>query len=436
LTKTTSILILAAAFFSNPAFAGLDKKTAFEILKKNGFRWRQTSLLKAQAEAQTAQAESSTKPLVFFSSREYLGRVNQIQFGFDNPGNQSIFTLGSTGIVFFQSLIDTAAWSRIQASEYNEKRTEQQVRQYQNDLTYLMLLQYLNAQRYKRKLQIAEENIQRSEKIVHMAEVKMHSGLGLQLDFMRAKGLAQRDQLRQLDAKSNHDKALQDLAATLGIEKITEDLPPLYPQVLNVETLNVNETDVVNHRPDVLSAHDAVNAARELKESSRLEAYPKVSIFGDTGFVGTHVIGGFNHTLTGTVGVQLSLPLYTGGLFSAKTQERAVDETKADLQEKQLRLEAKSQVQQAVEQLNQATQTIKGTKAQLEIAGEANRLAHLRFTVGASSGLEVSSSETELANAQDMDVDALFASEVAKVNYFKAINDFPKYFELESGSGP
>lgn len=78
-------------------------------------------------------------------------------------------------------------------------------------MTYFVLVQYLNAQRLKKKLDITSITLDRDSRILELAKAKVSSGVGIALDLMRLRGLVEIDNLRQLDLKVSFEKAKRDL---------------------------------------------------------------------------------------------------------------------------------------------------------------------------------------------------------------------------------
>jgi len=289
------------------------------------------------------------------------------------------------------TIIDNAAVSRLNAAAANMRLSAANRDQYQSDLTYVMLVTFLNTQRLRKKLDVIEDNLKRDKEIVDFATAKVRSGAGLRIDLMRARGLLEKDNLKKIDTNVAYMKSHHDLGTLLGEPHLTSDLEPLA----------FHETDVpggekTSLRPDLQAAHFTVAASRELKEEAEHESSGKFSFYSNAGVVGTHVVGGVGSAVTGSLGLQFVLPVLDGGYFSAKVQEMSVKTQQAELQAKQLDLEADSQVQVARAQLHDARSAVDGAHAQMEIANEELRLARRRYASGVASGLEVTSAQTSL----------------------------------------
>lgn len=101
---------------------------------------------------------------------------------------------------------------------------------------------------------------------------------------------------------------------------------------------------LAERRSDITALSHLVEAAKEVRNQMDDETHLKLSIMGEIGVVGTHVVGGVGNAVTGNLGIQITLPIFDGSFSSGRTQEASVKATKEELQYKQTNLEAKSQV--------------------------------------------------------------------------------------------
>ncbi|MGZ3708021.1 MAG: TolC family protein, partial [Bdellovibrionota bacterium] len=291
----------------------------------------------------------------------------------------------------------------------------------------------LNVQRLKKRLDSIDANIARNVEILKAVTAKFDSGFGIALDVMRARGLVEAEKLKQADAKYAYLKARQELANTIGEEELQGELEPLAFRELPASARSPEPEDGMERRPDLIAARQTVLAAGYLKRAAHDEWLPKISILADLGVLGTGYsifgLGSFNNGVNGSAGVQVSIPVYTGGYHAAKEQEAGVKLLKVELDEQQLKLEAQSQIRLAEAQLTQANTAVNASNERIHIAEEELKLARQRSQTGSASGLELANSQANMAAAADMNVDAVFAYELSKVNYFKSMGRLSAYFE-------
>ncbi len=424
------LIITMSTFWSGTAAAELSKKSAYELLKKNSFKWRQTVQLPLEAGALKAQANAATAgtPHVSLISREYVARINQIEFGFPDPGPLHLLTFGTTAFQLTMSILDASAKARLEAAINNERQSLENQKHYQTEITYVMLLMYLNVQRFKKKMENIQVSLNRDQEIMEIANVRVRMGHGLQVDILRAKGLIEKDNLRRLELSSSYRKARQELSTLLGLAKVEDDLEPLEIHSLLTPPSSEELMKSISHRSDVKSAVLMTEVTRNLFLQAEKETSPKLGLAGEIGIVGSHALGGSGTAVTGSAGIQLSVPLFDGGYFSGKTQEASAKNMEAQYQAGEVELEAKSQVRLACDQLNDARTALDGAKIYNELAGEELRLVKQRYFAGAVSGIELSTAQVNLTTAADADADAKFGYEAAKFGYFRATETFEDYF--------
>jgi outer membrane protein TolC len=377
------------------------------------------------------QADSADKLHINFTSRELVGRTNLIQYGFDSPGNLNIFTFGSTALTAYMSLIDRAASERLNAAKNNFEMNVSQSKQYQNDLIYLLMLSYANTQRLISKLAAILVAMQRDNEILSLAKTKVRSGAGLSLDVMRAQSLVEMDKIKQLDLETALQKSYGDLRVLIGNSDLQIHMPILKYRQFNPEDTIKLTALAKETRPDIKASKFMTLAARSLRVQAEKDSSIKLALFGDIGIVGTHLVGGVGSAATGTIGIQLSFPIFDGGFQNGKVQEAGAKAMKAEYQEKQLNIELEAQVKNALAVYEQSKKTYEATENQITTAEKEMKLSRTRFASGAASGLEMANAQGSLATALDLNIEATFGHEVAKINYFKALGDFEKYVAEE-----
>ena len=287
------LIVGCLLLLSAKASTEFSKEQAYQALKKNGFRWKQIAPLIIEAQGLTQQASAANSFHLGFATREYIARINQIEFGFADPGPLGLITLGSTGLQFSMNLIDTAAKARLKAAQENEKLTQENVKQHQLDLSYVMFLTFLNTQRLKKKIDAVNSSLKKDLDILKIAKARVDMGQGLRIDLLRARALFEKDNLKKLDATSSYLKSKSDLAVLLGADEIGDDIEDLQiknkvEQPKNPDSLLQTITD----RPDVMSAKHTVLASSYLKEQAVNESHIKLIMVGDTGVFGTHFSAG------------------------------------------------------------------------------------------------------------------------------------------------
>ena len=232
------VCILIFAGSTNHAEDLLTKKQAFQMMEKNGFKWKQTNLLTSEAEAKTMEASSAFQPHIGTAARTFLGRVNAAEYGLPDSQLPDYFLFASLLIQGQYTLFDASARARLEAAKLGEGLNRETKNQYKQELTYVMLLQYLNIQRLKRQLDTHEENIKRAEQLLRFAKTKAHIGAGIPLDIARAKSLLGSENLKKVMTYTKYMKSRQEMALLLGRQRVDEEFEPLTLNVVSDADLN------------------------------------------------------------------------------------------------------------------------------------------------------------------------------------------------------
>jgi len=425
------VLIFLSLLFALPASARLTKSDAYDLLKSRGIRWAQTELLPSDADSLRTQAEAALKPHMAFVGEEVLSRVDLHQIGFPDTGPLGLVTYGAAVAEFQYSVLDLKAEARIETAKINQSLSVENMHQYQSDLTYAMLLSFLNTQRLAEKLKVIDSNIQRNNEILKMAEAKQRSGAGIPTDVLRENVLVSLENLKRLDTETNFKKSNRDLATLLGLSTLDDGVEPLKLKVIDIDAKDRFAKTGVDDRPDVKAADMTVVAARSLKSETESELDPKVEMVGDLGVGGVSLYQGQGSNLVGTIGVQIKFPVYDGHYYSGKMQQAQIQVTKAQLQAQHTRLDSEAQIYNALDQLETSRLAADLAAEQVQLATEELNVARKRFTTGVTSGVDLASSQANLSSALNNYIDIVFGYEVSKVSYFKSIGEFDSYFDLE-----
>ena len=226
------------------------------------------------------------------------------------------------GLQARQALLDLASYFKLQGARASVAQSEQQHE------AARMALGGDVVDRYLAVLQ-AEDDISylQAEKKAIDAQLK-------RIRFMRERELAKVTDLyeieaylqglltREIEARNARDVALERLRETTGMA--VKRVPPLardsFPAVPGEEAQWVS--DASRNNPNLVALQHAIEAARKLIDSARAEHVPQVALTASR----VHSDQGYDNRLVpsynvGTVGIQLTVPIYEGGRVQASVRE-------------------------------------------------------------------------------------------------------------------
>ena len=201
-------------------------------------------------------------------------------------------------------------------------------------------------------------------------------------------------------------KAKSDLRASFAVlsDLLAERAPRIY--VLADVTLPINITNDVSaliqealaQRPDLARLRYERDAAKEFARAQGKLLYPSINALGTAGVIPT------GQSELGpdwvAAGINVNVPIYTGGLYTARRREaeyqaKAADENLRDQEDNIIR-----DVQVTQLNLQYAYDRLALTEQLLQNANEALQLAQARFKNGLSSIIELSQAELNQTSAQ------------------------------------
>jgi outer membrane protein len=315
----------------------------------------------------------------------------------NNPG---IFDRNAEGLMLSQLITDFgrtanltgSAKLRAQAEANNAQATREQI---------LLAVDgaFFAGQQAQSVTRVAEQTVAARQVFLDQVSVMASNKLRSDLDVSFARVNVEDGRLLLSKAQNDVQAAFAQLANLMGLrEQKTYRLveQPLPPELAT----NISEfvQQALQARPDLLSLRNSQEAAFKFARAERALRYPSISAVGSAGLVpiGDTALGD-NYAAAGLV---LTLPLYTGGLLSARQQEaelraRAADESLRDLENNVVR-----DVRIAWLNAQNAFDRLRITGQLLDNAKQSYELAQARYTNGISSIVEFNQAQLNLLSAQ------------------------------------
>ena len=181
----------------------------------------------------------------------------------------------------------------------------------------------------------------------------------------------------------------------------------------------------LDRRPDYKAARDKLEAQARRVDVARAGRSPNVNLVGSYGYRGTGVAGvlddrggGGNvarnrgpwYDDDGQVGVTLTMPLFDGGLITAKVKEESSALAAAQERLRKLNLQVRQEVETAVLDVRSSSERVKATEKALEQARESLRIESLKYNLGSGSITDV--------------LDAQAALLQTETTYYRTLSDF------------
>ncbi len=257
-------------------------------------------------------------------------------------------------------------------------------------------------------LKVAQQTVTTRQSVEHQVDELAKNKLKSNLDLAFAQVNLSQAKLLLLDAQNNVDSTIAALSAVLGFDKqVSYELsdedsqPPAPPPDVDV-LINT----ALGQRPDLQALTYEQQAAEKFRRAQRDQLLPTISTLGLVGVTpvrpdcfGNCFPNYFISSWYGAIGVNMSIPIFNGFLFTAQASEANYKAQAAAERTRDLRDRVVRDVRTAWLSTNTAFQRV-GVEA--ELAKEADlglSLAQSRYQLGLGSIVELSQAQLQQTDA-------------------------------------
>ena len=334
--------------------------------------------------------------------------------GLNNP---SIYDRVAGGLSVSLLLTDFGRTANLTASSKLQAQAEMQNANATREQVLLQVdARYFSTLEAQAVLHVAQQTVDTRQLLLDQVSLLASNKLKSELDVSFARVAVQESKLLLQKAQNNADDAMTSLSTALGYRE------PHPFQLADFEESFIAKTNDVSQlvetalaeRPELLSLRNEYGAAQKFAKAQRDARLPLVSavgMIGDSPSHDTHLPDNYE-----VGGIQLSLPLFAGGLYTARQHEA------------ELKAQADSELVRSLEDnivrdvhiawlnVNTALEQLRTTQELVRNAAEAYDLADARYKIGSSSIVELSQAQLSLTSAQIADADARYNVLIQKAN--------------------
>jgi NodT family efflux transporter outer membrane factor (OMF) lipoprotein len=343
-----------------------------------------------------------------------------------NNDRGSVTTKASSAVLSASYEVDL--WGRNRAG-VRSAQAGLEATAYDRDTARLTLISgvasgYFQVLSLRSRLTVARENLTIAERVRDLVSARARNGAASQLDLSRQEAtvLSQRAALMPLEQQER--QTLAALAVLIGHVPEGFDVKATGVSDLAVPAISAGlPSELLTRRPDLASAEAQLRAANADLAAARAALLPSIQLTGSAGTASAALLSFASGGATSTIGLALSLlqPIFDGGRLRgqkavAESREREVVETY-----RKVILAAFEDVENALVAANrQAQQETIQADVQTQ-AGEALRLAEVRYREGADDLLTVLDAQRTLFSAQDQLAQIRLNRLDAAVSLYKAL---------------
>ncbi|WP_321474772.1 TolC family protein [uncultured Paludibaculum sp.] len=238
------------------------------------------------------------------------------------------------------------------------------------------------------------------------------AGTSSKLDVARATQRIESEQATLVLARRDRDSLLTNLKKTIGMPQST-------PVEVVEFTPSMAEPDG-GVRPETLALDARRKVLNEEKRQSERERYPKIGAFGDYGVLGQDPA---NAVSTYTVGVTVSVPVWTSGRIENEIKAARYRLQQLDQQKRALDLAIDQESAQARLERDAAREALQSAARATTAARESLELARLRYGAGLTTNLDVITAQGNLAQTEEEEIRTRYEGLLASANLARARGD-------------
>jgi outer membrane protein TolC len=396
---------------------------------------QQSLLAIAESGEDRRSAAAALMPSVAAQATGQRAKNNLDTFiGVPTPGGPQVvgpFNWSQAGLEAQVSLFDLSLWKKWRASQHAETSMRAQGRAVREEVTALVVGQYLRALRAVASVQAGESRVALAEALAQLAESQQKQGVSTRLDTLRAQVQLQTERQRLIQAQTQRTTALAglgralDLAPGTRIELADSLASPALPAAFTTGGFEEAFRSGLAQRPELAVLDARERAAENLRQAAQSHHLPTLVA---TGFYGSTGLQSQPSATTYQVTLGLRVPLFTGGLVSAQVARARSEESRVQEARRDVKAQVGYEIQVAQAELDAAVHEVDVANLAVSLSTEALTQARHRFEAGVSNNIEVINAQDELARANDNQISALYRLNQSRADLARATGQLESFY--------
>jgi outer membrane protein len=364
----------------------------------------------ARAAAQApVELRSGMQPTVF-GSVTAVGADSGSRLAAGALNNPVVYNRLGTGLTVNQLITDFGRTaSLVESAKFHAAAEDQIAETVRANVVLQTARAYFAVLRARSVLTVAQQTVSARQLVSDQVTQLAQSNLKSQLDVSFANVNLAQAKISLSAAQNDLSSAAAQLAAAVGLPQQRDfDLEeePNAPAMGETDADYIR--DAIAKRPELANLRLEVSAAERGLHAEKALSYPTIGAIGTAGFVPageSNVPGRY-----GAIGINLSIPIFNGGLFRARRTEAELRLQAAGRRVEDLANRIVRDVRMAWLDARTAYEQVGLTQQLLDQSKLALDLAQGRYQLGLSSIIELSQAQLNFTSAQ-------IANAGAKFNY-------------------
>ena len=297
----------------------------------------------------------------------------------------------------------------IEQSRLNMERNDVQLERYDNQLTMQILQSFLTILGNQEKLKYQLEVLNTSREQLKQGQVRYNAGSILESDLLLLEAQYYSDSNNVVDTRINIGNNLLDLKVLLSMEP-TDDLEIVSPDTDNLDNLKASlptEEEAISlameYMPDLRMSDYDIRLAEKSVDLARGNYFPSISANANVGMGVLSFDGDGNSKWYGkpteSVGVSMSIPIYSRGQTKANVKKSRIALEQAQLDYEQSQLEVRQTVVQAYRNVVSAYNAYKVSQVKENAYGKSFNAYNIQYQYGSITTVELLQQQNNYLNA-------------------------------------
>ena len=297
----------------------------------------------------------------------------------------------------------------IEQNRLNLERNEVQLERYDNQLVTQILQSFLTVLGNQEKLKYQLEVLNTSREQLKQGRARYKVGAILESDMLLLEAQYYSDSNNVVDTRINIENNLLDMKVLLSMEP-TDDLEIISPDTDNLdilkETLPTEQEAIdlaMDYMPDLRMSDYDIRLAEKSVDLARGNYFPSVSASANVGMGVLSFDGNGNKQWYGkpteSVGVSMSIPIYSRGQTKANVKKSRIALQQAQLDYEQSQLEVRQTVVQTYRDVVSAYNAYKVSQVRENAYSKSFNAYNIQYQYGSITTVELLQQQNNYLNA-------------------------------------
>lgn len=334
------------------------------------------------------------------------------------------FNSFGTRVEATQTLFDAEKYARYRIAELEHTISTMNYEVAFQDILDQAVQLYITQIRDLNRIRIVEGNIERSQRLLKLAQDQLSAGAGIKIDVTRAKARALEEDRELLIAETNAEISILRLKALLDLDLDFE--LKLDGSIMNVLKAppgmddEIKGSALIALRPELAGQKKRLEQALLARKAASWQRLPNVELFGDWGYDSDEAFSS-NYNEAWLIGVRASVPIFDGFRIASEKREAAAVARQASYEMRVLDKRIESEFRTALIDMHSRNEQMGLAHKEIDLGLDEVEQAELRYREGLADNRELIDAQQRLADAKRSHLNSAYLFGVSRLAYARAI---------------